>query len=45
MVRNWVLMIAALAMLAACGADGDPVDPGPGVTLSGDVRMGVTFEP
>ena len=42
-MRGWMILIAALAVLAACGADGDPVTPG--VTLSGDVKLGVTFQP
>ena len=41
-------LILALA-LAACGADGPPVaptreaPPEPGIHLSGDARMGLTF--
>ena len=38
-----VLMLTALALLAACGADGKPTPPqASGVTLSGDARVGVT---
>lgn len=34
--------LLALCLLAACGADGDPVAPTADVTISGDVRVGVT---
>jgi hypothetical protein len=34
--------LLALCLLAACGADGEPVAPAADVTLSGDVRVGVT---
>lgn len=37
------LMLTALALLTACGADGKPTAPATsGVTLSGDARAGVT---
>lgn len=42
-MRNWIGMLGLLAVLAACGADGDPVTPG--VTLSGDAQIGVMFKP
>lgn len=38
-------LIAALTLLAACGADGPPVPPpakpGPAVTISGEAHVGV----
>jgi len=34
--------LLALSLLAACGADGDPVAPQADLTVSGDVRIGVT---
>jgi len=34
--------LLALLLLAACGADGEPVAPQADVTISGDVRVGVT---
>jgi hypothetical protein len=41
-----LVALTALALLAACGADGEPQAPtgaptGPGVTISGDARIGV----
>jgi len=37
------LPLLALTLLVACGADGKPTPPqASGVTLSGDVRAGVT---
>ena len=42
-LRLPALMLTALALLAACGADGRPTAPtASGVTLSGDARVGVT---
>lgn len=44
------LALALLGMLAACGADGDPVAPQakpavkPGLVISGDARVGVKTE-
>jgi len=37
---RFVFALAALAMLTACGADGEPTAPG--LNLSGDGRVGVT---
>lgn len=38
-----LLSILALALLTACGADGQPTAPAaPGISLSGDARVGVT---
>jgi hypothetical protein len=41
-------MIAALALLAACGVDGEPEPPEPraptGVTISGEARFGIVRE-
>jgi predicted small lipoprotein YifL len=37
------LALALLLALAACGADGPPERPAPGVTVGGDVRLGVTL--
>lgn len=38
-----ILSFAVLAVLAACGADGAPEapKPKPGLSISGDARMGV----
>ena len=37
------LMLTTLALLTACGAEGKPTPPqSSGVSLSGDVRAGVT---
>ena len=38
-----ILSFAVLAVLAACGADGAPEapQPKPGLSISGDARMGV----
>jgi hypothetical protein len=41
-----LVALSAVAFLAACGADGEPQaptqsSPGPGVTISGDARIGV----
>ena len=43
-----VPVIAALALLAACGADGEPTPPPPGqtsvgISLSGTAKIGVSF--
>ncbi|MGV8950634.1 MAG: hypothetical protein ACOH2M_05975 [Cypionkella sp.] len=40
MTHKPALALLALLILAACGADGNPTPPG--VTLSGDARVGVT---
>lgn len=36
-----VLIAAALLALAACGADGEPEPREPGLSVSGDIRIGV----
>lgn len=36
-----LVILCAFLALAACGADGDPVQPGGSVDASGDVRIGV----
>jgi predicted small lipoprotein YifL len=43
-----LLALAALGLLAACGADGEPTPPPPkssaaSVTLSGTAEIGVSF--
>lgn len=39
------LILSVVALLAGCGADGDPVppkaDPQPGITMSGSASIGV----
>ncbi len=37
-----ILAMAIMGLLAACGADGAPNAPAPGVSLQGEARMGVT---
>ncbi len=48
------ITLAALALVAACGADGEPRAPQPaphstpaqpGITVSGDARLGVVVTP
>ena len=40
-----LIAFAALALLAACGADGAPQPPvKPGVTISGDAQIGIVSE-
>jgi hypothetical protein len=40
-----LLALPALALLAACGADGAPQPPvKPGITISGDARIGVVSQ-
>jgi hypothetical protein len=35
-------ILACLALLAACGADGEPQPPvTPGITISGDAQVGI----
>jgi predicted small lipoprotein YifL len=41
-----LIALSALALLAACGADGEPQAPSasstvPGVTISGDAQIGI----
>lgn len=36
-------LLAILATLAACGVDGEPERPRPGVTMTGDSRVGVVL--
>jgi hypothetical protein len=41
-----LVIVSALALLAACGADGEPQAPsspstGPGLTISGDAQIGI----
>lgn len=44
-MRRSILALASLGLLAACGVDGAPrppvETPEPGVTVSGDARIGV----
>lgn len=35
------LILAAVLALAACGVDGPPVAPQPGVSFDGDARIGI----
>ena len=50
MIRT-MMALGVLAALAACGIDGPPQAPAttvtvkPGVTVTGDARMGVVFTP
>jgi predicted small lipoprotein YifL len=37
------LVVAGLLALAACGADGPPVAPTTGVTVTGEARIGAVF--
>lgn len=43
------LAFAVALILSGCGVDGPPVAPvaqaGPGVTITGDARMGAVFTP
>lgn len=39
---RFLLVLTSLGLLAACGADGAPDAPKPGVSISGEARMGVT---
>ncbi|WP_267134627.1 hypothetical protein [Pseudotabrizicola formosa] len=43
-MRRVLGMVAVLSMLAACGADGAPERPQPGVTMTGDARVGVVMQ-
>ncbi|GLS85425.1 hypothetical protein GCM10010873_03980 [Cypionkella aquatica] len=36
------LSLLAIALLTACGADGKPTPPQSGISMSGDMRAGVT---
>lgn len=36
-------LMAVLTALAACGADGAPERPQPGVTMTGEARVGVVM--
>ena len=36
-------LMAVLATLAACGADGAPERPQPGVSMTGEARVGVVL--
>ncbi|HRK41611.1 MAG TPA: hypothetical protein PLH11_01090 [Gemmobacter sp.] len=36
-----LLSLSVLALLAACGANGEPQPPEPGVKISGEARIGV----
>ncbi|WP_264464695.1 hypothetical protein [Kangsaoukella pontilimi] len=36
-----VFTVLVLVTLAACGADGDPEPREPGLSVSGDIRVGV----
>ena len=36
-------LMAVLTALAACGADGAPERPQPGIAMSGDARVGVVM--
>ena len=38
---RFLLSLATLALLAACGANGEPQPPEPGVSISGEARVGV----
>ncbi|MDR7126237.1 argininosuccinate lyase [Pseudotabrizicola sp. 4114] len=38
-----VFAVLALGALAACGADGAPERPTPGVAVTGDARVGVVL--
>ena len=40
-----VLTLLAMLTLAACGADGAPSANEPGLTMSGEVEMGVVVNP
>jgi hypothetical protein len=45
MPRLTLTAVLACLSLAGCGADGDPVAPTqPGVTVSGDARIGVVVK-
>ncbi len=37
-----VLSLSLLALLAACGADGQPETPAPGLTVTGEAQLGIT---
>jgi predicted small lipoprotein YifL len=39
------LLLATLGLLAACGADGAPEAPAPGVAISGTAKMGIVSRP
>ncbi len=39
------LLILALLTLTACGADGAPESPEPGVSVSGKVSIGISSAP
>ena len=36
-----VLSLGLVALLAACGADGAPIAPEPGLTITGSAEMGI----
>ncbi len=36
-----ILALFSLAILAACGADGAPETPAPGVSITGEAQMGI----
>lgn len=43
-MKSALAALAALLILAGCGADGAPIPPAakPGLAVSGDVQIGVT---
>lgn len=38
------MMLAVLGVVAACGVDGPPERPEPGVSVTGEARMGVVLK-
>ncbi len=42
MTIRFILVLTSLGLLAACGADGAPDSPTPGVAVHGEAKLGVT---